>query len=85
MEAGLVSAGDVLTDSRRRFAAIVRADASLLCEADGRQHVGSIHRVGAAVQGLEACNGWTFWHDESAGALQPIDELRSEVRRTMAA
>ena len=30
---------------------------------------GSIHRVGAAVQGLEACNGWTFWHAETAGAL----------------
>ena len=69
MEAGLIAAGDVLTDSRRRFAATVRADASLLCETDGRQHVGSIHRVGAAVQGLEACNGWTFWHAEKAGAL----------------
>jgi modification methylase len=83
MEAGLVSPGDVLTDSRRRFAATVRADASLLCETDGRQHVGSIHRVGAAVQGLEACNGWTFWHADVAGAFQPIDFLRSEMRKTM--
>ena len=83
MEAGLISAGDVLTDARRRFAATVRADASLLCEAEGRQHVGSIHRVGAAVQGLEACNGWTFWHTEMAGALKPIDMLRSEIRRAM--
>jgi modification methylase len=85
LEAGLVSVGDVLTDARRRFAATVRADASLLCEAEGRQHVGSIHRVGAAVQRLEACNGWTFWHVEQGGALQPIDVLRSELRRTMAA
>ncbi len=84
IEAGLVAAGDVLTDSRRRFAATVRADASLFCEAEGRQHVGSIHRVGAAVQGLEACNGWTFWHAEMAGALQPIDALRSEIRQRMA-
>jgi modification methylase len=83
MEAGLISAGDVLTDSRRRFAATVRADASLLCEASGRQHVGSIHRVGAAVQGLEACNGWTFWHTEKVGALDPIDSLRAELRRSM--
>jgi modification methylase len=83
MEAGLVAAGDVLTDARRRFAATVRADASLLCETDGRQLVGSIHRVGAAVQGLEACNGWTFWHAEVAGALQPIDVLRSEMRTAM--
>jgi modification methylase len=84
MEAGLVAAGDVLTDARRRFAATVRADASLLCETSGRQHVGSIHRVGAAVQGLEACNGWTFWHTEKAGALDPIDSLRAEIRRAMA-
>lgn len=84
IEAGLVSAGDVLTDSRRRFAATVRADASLFCEAGGRQHAGSIHRVGAAVQGLEACNGWTFWHREAEGALQPIDALRTEIRRQLA-
>jgi modification methylase len=84
IEAGLVVAGDVLTDSRRRFAATVRADASLFCEAEGRQHVGSIHRVGAAVQGLEACNGWTFWHREAKGSLQPIDALRSEIRQQLA-
>jgi modification methylase len=85
LEMGLLSVGDVLTDSRRRHAAAVRADASLLCEADGRQHVGSIHRVGAAVQGLEACNGWTYWHTESGGALKQIDELRAVVRQRMAA
>jgi modification methylase len=84
IEAGLVAAGDVLMDARRRFAATVRADASLFCEAEGRQHVGSIHRVGAAVQGLEACNGWTFWHREADGALQPIDALRAEIRQLMA-
>jgi modification methylase len=85
IEAGLIAAGDVLTDQRRRFAALVRADGSLLCEADGRQHVGSIHRLGAAVQGLEACNGWAFWHVEVGGKLQPIDALRAEARARMAA
>jgi modification methylase len=85
LEAGLIAAGDVLTDSRRRFAATVRADGSLLCEMGGAQHVGSIHRVGAAVQGLEACNGWTFWHVEVDGALRPVDALRAEIRRRMAA
>ena len=85
LEMGLLSVGDVLTDSRRRHAAAVRADASLLCESDGRQHVGSIHRVGAAVQGLEACNGWTYWHVEAGGALRQIDELRAVVRQRMAA
>ena len=85
LEAGLVRVGDTLTDSRRRFRATVRADASLLCDAKGAQHAGSIHRVGAAVQGLEACNGWTFWHVEAEGALAPIDNLRSTLRQTMAA
>ncbi len=84
MEAGLIAAGDMLTDSRRRFLATVRADASLFCEAGGRQHVGSIHRVGAAVQGLEACNGWTFWHATTDSKLRVIDDLRSEIRRRMA-
>jgi modification methylase len=85
LEAGLIAAGDTLTDARRCFTAIVRADASLLCEAGGRQHAGSIHRVGALVQGLEACNGWTFWHRPTASGLRPIDELRAELRLSLAA
>jgi modification methylase len=85
LEAGLIAAGDRLTDSARRHIATVRADGSLVCEAAGRQHAGSIHRVGAAVQGLEACNGWTYWHVEIGGQLEPIDALRTEVRRKLAA
>ncbi len=85
LEAGLIAAGDVLTDARRRFRATVRADGSLLCEAGGKQHAGSIHRVGAAVQGLEACNGWTFWHKPVDGKMLVIDALRDQVRITLAA
>jgi modification methylase len=85
IEAGLVAPGDVLTDARRSLAATVRADGSLLCQAAGRQHAGSIHRVGAAAQNLDACNGWTFWHCERGGRLVPIDALRSEVRGAMGA
>ena len=40
--------------------------------------------MGDKVQGLDACNGWTFWHFEDEGALQPIDALRQEIRKTMA-
>ena len=29
---------------------------------------GSIHKIGAAVQGAPACNGWTFWHVDAEGA-----------------
>ena len=62
--------------ARRRLAAL---------RDGGRQHVGSIHRVGAAVQGLEACNGWTFWHVEREGELSLLDMLRAEIRRSVAA
>uniref|UniRef100_UPI003BA95C55 site-specific DNA-methyltransferase n=1 Tax=Stappia sp. TaxID=1870903 RepID=UPI003BA95C55 len=76
IDAGLVSPGDRLTCSKGRHEAKVRADGSLVCG----EHSGSIHKVGAAVQGLEACNGWTYWHVESAGKRQPIDTLRAEFR-----
>ncbi len=45
---------------------------------------GSIHRLGAKVQGLDACNGWTFWHYEDEGMLRPIDDLRAVIRSDMA-
>jgi modification methylase len=78
---GLIAPGTTLVDERRRFTALVRADGSL---ASG-SHEGSIHRVGALVQGAEACNGWTFWHLEREGRLAPIDEMRSNFRAQMAA
>ena len=46
--------------------------------------VGSIHRIGALAQGLEACNGWTFWHLETPKGLTLIDEFRAVVRSEMA-
>jgi modification methylase len=39
--------------------------------------------MGAKVQGLDACNGWTFWHYERNGGLTPIDELRRIARLGM--
>ena len=45
--------------------------------------VGSIHRIGALAQGLDACNGWTFWHVETDSGLVSIDALRAEVRAEM--
>jgi modification methylase len=81
IERGLVAPGIRLVDSKRRHRALVRADGALaLGEA-----VGSIHRIGALAQGLEACNGWTFWHVETPGGLTVIDTLRAKVRAEMAA
>jgi len=72
VESGMVAPGTMLTDSKRRWQAKVCADGSIACEA----HAGSIHKVGATLQGAPSCNGWTFWHVEDAGKLQPIDTLR---------
>ena len=73
VENGYVMPGAVLRDAKRRFVATVRADGSLLsvCGASG-----SIHKLGATLQGQPACNGWSFWHHDTAGALTPIDALR---------
>jgi modification methylase len=80
VEAGLVTPGAVLTDSRGRHRAEVRIDGTLR----SGTHAGSIHRVGALVQGLDACNGWTFWHTERAGKRVPIDDLRRVAREALA-
>ncbi|WOC15309.1 site-specific DNA-methyltransferase [Pseudochrobactrum sp. MP213Fo] len=80
IEAGLLRPGAVLCDAKRRHAAIVRADGTLAVNGDA----GSIHRMGAKVQGFDACNGWTFWHYEEEGVLKSIDLLRSEMRVNMA-
>lgn len=79
VDSGLVKPGTQLFDRKKRWSANVRADGTI---ATG-QEAGSIHRVGARVQGLEACNGWTFWHVEEQGALRSIDELRQVARQAM--
>lgn len=82
LDAGLIKPGTNVMDTKRRWNATVQADGSL--SYDGVQ--ASIHKTGATVQGLDACNGWTFWHFECAKSkkLQPIDALRQIVRDEMA-
>ncbi|KAA6204732.1 MAG: site-specific DNA-methyltransferase [Candidatus Tokpelaia sp.] len=81
IEAGLLQAGQAVYDKKRERAALVRADGTLVY----KNQAGSIHKIGSWAQGLESCNGWTFWHYEDEGQLQPIDILRSEIRRQMTA
>ena len=76
IERGLVAPGIKLVDAKRRHRALVRADGAIALGAA----VGSIHRIGALAQGLEACNGWTFWHVETPRGLTLIDKLRAQVR-----
>jgi modification methylase len=79
IERGLVAPGARLVDAKKRHKALVRADGAV--SLDGS--VGSIHRIGALAQGLEACNGWTFWHVETPKGLTSIDALRAIVRSEM--
>ena len=73
VETGYLAPGAVLSDARRRHRATVRADGSL---ASACGQTGSIHKLGALLQGAPACNGWTYWHYEADGGLAPIDTLR---------
>jgi modification methylase len=54
----------------------VRADGTLIAA----EHRGSIHQVGALVQGAPACNGWQFWCVRLEGKRVPIDLLRQKLR-----
>jgi modification methylase len=80
VESGYVAPGSLLTDSKRRWSAKVGADGSVHCSG----HSGSIHKVGAALQGAPSCNGWTFWHVEEDGRLLPIDALRQRHLASLA-
>lgn len=73
IETGYLTPGAVLSDTRRRWRAVVKADGSLLSDCGT---AGSIHKVGATLQGAPSCNGWTFWHYEAEDGLKPIDALR---------
>lgn len=79
VERGLLSAGQVLFDARKRYKAKVRPDGSLVAS----DVTGSIHKVGAQLQGASTCNGWTFWHFDAEGKSVSIDVLRQQVRAEM--
>ncbi|MEN9288962.1 MAG: hypothetical protein RL317_585 [Pseudomonadota bacterium] len=72
VETGYITPGTKVCDVKRRWIATVRADGSLIADAD----TGSIHKLGATLQGAPSCNGWTFWHYETPDGLKPIDALR---------
>ncbi|MES1974313.1 MAG: site-specific DNA-methyltransferase [Pseudomonadota bacterium] len=74
VENGMLTAGAVLTDAKRRYRVTVRADGSVM----SGDVTGSIHKLGSTLQGAPACNGWTFWHFETPDGLRPIDALRQE-------
>ena len=86
LDLGILAPGTRLFDKKARFEASIRADGSLsreispLKERAGDLKQGSIHKLGANMQGRKACNGWTFWHYKEKGKLRPIDRLRDRAR-----
>ncbi len=77
VERGLLTPGQVLFGGdQRRWTAKVRADGTIISS----DHRGSIHQVGAAVQGAPACNGWTFWQYRAGVEYAQIDQLRQKIR-----
>ena len=57
VERGMLRPGEMLTSPRGQ-AAKVRADGTLIAD----DIKGSIHQVGAALEGAPSCNGWTSWN-----------------------
>lgn len=82
VEQGLLFPGQLLVSlDGRKHIAKVRADGTLT----GHNHSGSIHQLGAALQGAPSCNGWTYWGFTSKGKTVPIDYLRQRIRAQMVA
>ncbi len=83
IEHGLLKPGEKLFDVKRKFCATVRADGFVQT---GKEH-GSIHQMGAKLQGLPSCNGWTFWHiqkkSRGASGLIVLDSLRQQLKNDL--
>ena len=79
VERKLLQPGEVLVSANGRHTARVRADGSLIAA----RTAGSIHQVGAELEGAPSCNGWTYWHYQRDGRPVPIDVLRQQLRAEM--
>jgi len=76
VEQGIIPPGAVLTDKKERYKATVSIDGTLKIKGLS----GSIHQLGAKVQGLPSCNGWDFWHLKEKKSSILLDEIRGNYR-----
>lgn len=81
VERGMLRPGEELFSVGNRYKVKVRADGTLI----GNDVKGSIHQVGAHLEGAPSCNGWTYWHFKRDGKMVPIDILRQQIRAEMEA
>lgn len=79
VERGMLRPGEMLRNARGQQAK-VRADGTLIAD----DVKGSIHKVGAELEGAPSCNGWTYWHFKRDGKTVSIDVLRQQIRAEMA-
>ncbi|MEO1796932.1 MAG: site-specific DNA-methyltransferase [Pseudomonadota bacterium] len=75
VERGMLRPGEVLTGPRGQTAK-VRADGTLV----SGKLAGSIHQVGAKLEGAPSCNGWAYWNFARDGKSVSIDILRQQIR-----
>ena len=76
VEQGIIPPGAVLTDKKEHYKATVTIDGSIKI----RNLSGSIHQVGAKIQGLPSCNGWDYWHHKDKSNFILLDDVRSNYR-----
>ena len=74
---GIEKDKDYVKLSKERFKATVSIDGTLKIKA----LTGSIHQMGAKIQGLPSCNGWDFWHVKDKSKSILLDERRSNYRK----
>jgi modification methylase len=79
LENGLLLPGQTLYfNGQREQSVVVLADGSVRTPTG---EIGSIHKMGAKIGNLSACNGWEHWYYESPnGTLEVIDTLREALR-----
>lgn len=81
IEHGYLEPGAHLTDPKKKHQVRVTADGNIIAGDHAvNQFHGSIHKVGAALQGAPSCNGWTYWHYKDGNEYRPIDVLRKRLR-----
>lgn len=80
VERGMLRPGEVLHSPNGKRSAKVRADGTLV----SGEAKGSIHQVGALLEGAPSCNGWTYWCFRRDGQSVSIDVLRQQIRAEIA-
>ncbi len=80
IEAGILKAGEKVTDKMGRFEAVICADGLLMMGQDAHK---SIHKLGAEVMEAPSMNGWSFWHVERGGRKIVLDDFRETARKRL--